>query len=90
MCGAYFGLSYNCFQYALEAACFLEEAVQGSMLSGLIEAEETYLLESQKGVCVTGVNPEKMVNLQQNAVFLMNKCAFVLPRTDMVMLWRGV
>ena len=38
---------------------FLEEAVQGSMLSGLIEADETYLLESQKGVCVTGRKPRK-------------------------------
>ena len=38
---------------------FLEEAVQSSMLSGLIEADETYVLESQKGVFATGRKPRK-------------------------------
>lgn len=38
---------------------FLEKAVQGDTLSGLIEADETYVLEAQKGIHVTGRKPRK-------------------------------
>lgn len=38
---------------------FLEKAVQDDMLSGLIEADETYILEAQKGIHVTGRKPRK-------------------------------
>ena len=39
---------------------FLEEAIQGgALLEGVIEADEAYVLESQKGVPVTTRNPRK-------------------------------
>ena len=38
---------------------FLEEAVKGNQLSGLIEADETYVLEGHKGIREDGRNPRK-------------------------------
>lgn len=51
------------------------------MLVGIVEADEAYVLESQKGIPVTTRKRENMVNPQQNAAFPTRRCVFVLPLT---------
>lgn len=47
------------FHMRQKLLAFLEKAVEENMLNGLIEEDETYVLEFQKDICATHHQPEK-------------------------------